>query len=452
MQPNKMGVLSEGKLLISMGIPLSLSMLIQALYNIVDSIFVSYLGENALTAVSLAYPMYMLMISVAVGTGVGMNSLISRRLGARRYEDANKAAANGLMLMACSALAFVLFGIFGVRPFMEAYTKIPEICEMGITYLSICCICCIGLFLQIFCERIMQSQGMNLYAMLMQLVGAVLNIIFDPILIFGLFGFPKMGIAGAAFATVGGQIIGMLFSFLLVLGKHSQVRISLRGFRPSGHVIKKIYQVGLPSIVMQAIGTFMNLLMNGILIVFTETAVAVFGVYFKVQSFAIMPVLGLSNASMSIMAYNYGARNNARLMRTWRLTLTTGIIIMLLFTTVFMLLPNQILSLFNASPDMLRIGHAALTIMPLCLPFAAASISMSMLFQAVGSGFYSMMLSLARQLIVLVPVAWLLAIITNDVTIVWCAIPIAEVVSLLICILFMVKTYRDKIVPLKCSV
>ncbi|MEG2217184.1 MAG: MATE family efflux transporter, partial [Clostridia bacterium] len=275
MQPNKMGVLSEGKLLISMGIPLSLSMLIQALYNIVDSIFVSYLGENALTAVSLAYPMYMLMISVAVGTGVGMNSLISRRLGARRYEDANKAAANGLMLMACSALAFVLFGIFGVRPFMEAYTKIPEICEMGITYLSICCICCIGLFLQIFCERIMQSQGMNLYAMLMQLVGAVLNIIFDPILIFGLFGFPKMGIAGAAFATVGGQIIGMLFSFLLVLGKHSQVRISLRGFRPSGHVIKKIYQVGLPSIVMQAIGTFMNLLMNGILIVFTETAVAV---------------------------------------------------------------------------------------------------------------------------------------------------------------------------------
>ena len=444
----KMGTAPEGKLLFGMAVPLSISMLIQALYNIVDSIFVSYIGENALTAVSLAYPMYMLMISVAVGTGVGINSLISRRLGARQGAEANKAASTGMIVMLCSAAVFVLFGIFGVKPFIHAYTQNEEVRSMGVTYLSICCIVNAGLFMQIFCERVMQAQGKNLYAMLMQLVGAVINIIFDPILIFGLCGFPKMGIAGAAVATVAGQVVGMLFSFLMVFSKRSEVRVSLRSFRPEARVVRDIYAVGFPSIVLQAIGTVMNLVMNAILIGFTETAVAVFGVYFKVQSFALMPLFGMTNAAMSIMAYNFGARNRQRLMRTWRLTMRAGIVMMVLFTAFFLLLPDEILSLFNASPDMLAIGRSALTVMPLCLPIAAASISMSVVFQAVGDGFYSMLLSIARQLVVLVPAAWLLARLTNDVTLVWWSFPIAEVLSLFLCIFLFVRTYRQRIAPL----
>jgi putative MATE family efflux protein len=446
---NKMGVLPEGKLLWNMGVPLSLSMLMQALYNIVDSIFVSYMGEDALTAVSLAYPMYMLMIAVAVGTGVGVNSLISRRLGARRFEDANHAATNGLLLMVISACVFVVFGIFGARPFMGAYTQNPQVLEMGTTYLSIVCTYCIGLFLQVLCERIMQSQGKNLYAMLMQLVGAVLNIIFDPILIFGLLGFPKLGIAGAAIATVGGQIVGMLFSMMMVFSKNSEVRLRLSGFRPDRKIIGEIYQVGLPAVIMQGIGTVMNLVMNAILIVFTETAVAVFGVYFKVQSVALMPLFGVTNAAMSIEAYNYGAHNKKRLMRTWRLTMRAGFIMMVLMTAVFVLFPDEILSLFNASPDMLRIGRAALTIMPLCLPVAALSISMSVVFQAVGNGLYSMFLSLARQLIVLIPAAWILAKVTGDVTAVWWSFPIAEVAGLILCVFFFYRTYKNRIEQLK---
>ena len=444
-QSNRMGVQPEGRLLWSMGVPLALSMMIQALYNIVDSIFVSRIGEDALTAVSLAYPMYMLMISVAVGTGVGVNSLISRRLGAKQYDEANHAASNGLMLMLISAGACMLFGLFGARPFINAYTDDPQLRQMGASYLSLCCIFCVGLFIQVFCERIMQSQGKNLYAMLMQMVGAVINIIFDPILIFGLLGFPRMGIAGAAVATVGGQIIAAGFSLILVFGKKSEVRVRLRGFRPSGRIIKQIYQVGVPSIVLQAIGTVMNLVMNGILIAFTQTAVAVFGVYFKVQSFALMPLFGVTNASMSIMAFNYGARSKKRLMRTWRLTLLSSVVMMLLATTAFLLLPDQILSMFNASADMYRIGRAALTIMPLCLPVAACCISMSVMFQAVGNGMYSMFLSLARQLFVLVPAAWLLAKLTNEVTAVWWSFPIAEAASLAICVAMFLHTYRTRI-------
>ena len=442
---SRMGTLPEGKLLLSMAVPLSASMIFQALYNVVDSIFVSYISEAALTGVSLAYPMTMLMIAVAVGTGVGINSLISRRLGAGERQEANRAADNGLLLMVLSALAFVAFGVFGARPFIMAFTEDPAIVEMGATYLSICCTFCIGIFMQIFCERVMQAQGKNFYAMLMQLVGAVFNIIFDPILIFGLLGFPKMGIAGAAVATVAGQMISMLFSLFLVFSKRSEVRITLKGFRPEGRTIREIYQVGLPSVVMQAIGTVMNLLMNAILIAFADTAVAVFGVYFKVQSFALMPLIGMCNAAMSIMAYNYGARKKDRLMRTWRLAARAGVVMMVLFTLLFVLLPDEILGLFNASEEMLRIGRAALTIMPLALPIAAVNISISVTFQAVGNGMSSMFLSLARQLFVLVPAAWLLAKITGEVTAVWWSFPIAELAALVISIVLFRKTYRDRI-------
>ena len=348
--------------------------------------------------------------------------------------------------MILSSLAFVLFGLFGVRPFFNACTDIPELREMGVTYLSICCTFSIGLFLQVFCERIMQAQGKNLYAMLMQAVGAIINIIFDPILIFGLWGFPKLGIAGAAIATVGGQIIACLFSLLLVFSKkHSEVRITIAGFRPNGRIIKEIYSVGLPSAVMQSIGSVMNLVLNVLLIGFSTTAVAVLGAYFKVQSFALMPLFGLTNASMSIMAYNFGARNKSRLMRTYKLTLLTGAVIMVFFTVIFELFPVPILEMFSASGEMLSIGRVAFTVIPLALPIAAFNIATSTLFQAVGNGMYSMWMSLVRQLFVIVPVAWLLATLTNRVDSVWWAFLIAEVVSLALCTWMFSRTYRNRI-------
>lgn len=444
-QPNKMGVMPEGKLLFSMGVPLALSMLTQALYNIVDSVFVSYLGESALTAVSLAFPIFILMISVAVGTGVGINSLISRRLGAHRHEEAELAASNGFVVLLVSSLIFVLFGIFGAKPFIHAYTDVPDTAAYGTTYLTIICTFSSGLFMQVFCERIMQSQGKNFYAMLMQLVGALVNIIFDPILIFGLLGFPKLGIAGAAIATVGGQFTAMLFSLFIILSKKNDVRVRLKGFRPDFATIRGIYEVGFPTIIMQAIGTVMTLIMNGILISFTETAVAVFGVYFKVQSFAVMPLFGLTNAALSIMAFNYGACNRKRLMRTLRLAILVGLILMSVMTALMLLLPNQILRLFNASADMLYIGKSAFTIIPLGLVLASVSICCSTLFQAIGKGSYSMYISLARQLVVLVPVAWLFAHFAGKVTAVWWAFPIAEVFTVIISLAIFSYVYNQRI-------
>ncbi|MEN6636914.1 MAG: MATE family efflux transporter [Clostridiaceae bacterium] len=442
---NKMAIQPEGKLLFGMGAPLALSMMIQALYNIVDSIFVSYLGENALTAVSLSYPIFMLMISVAVGTGVGINSLISRRLGAKRHEEAEHAAGNGFTLMLISMLVFVLFGIFGTRPFMMAYTTNPETLEYGVTYLSIIMICSVGLFMQIYCERILQSQGKNFYVMLVQIAGAVFNIVFDPILIFGLLGFPKLGMAGAAIATVGGQFLAMLISFVLIFSKKNEVRLHAKHLIPRAHVVRKIYAVGAPSIILQALGTVMTLTLNGILIAYTETAVAVFGVYFRVQSIALMPLFGMTNAAMSIIAFNYGAQNKKRVMRTWRLAMISGIVMMLIMTLVFVLLPDQILGLFNATEEMLSIGRSAMTIIPTGLVLASVSIMCSVLFQAIGKGAYSMYLSLARQLIVLVPVAWLLSRLFHEVTAVWWAFPVAEVCTIIIALVMFAKVYRERI-------
>jgi len=442
---NKMGYMPEGKLLFGMGAPLAISMMIQALYNIVDSIFVSYLGENALTAISLSFPIYMLMISVAVGTGVGINALISRKLGAKRHDEAEQAASNGFFVMLLSSVIFVLFGIFGARPFIEAYTSNPETAAFGTTYLSIIMTFSVGVFMQIYCERILQSQGKNFYAMLIQIVGAVFNIIFDPILIFGLLGFPKLGMAGAAIATIGGQILAMIFSFILIFSKKNDVRLKLKGFRPSLPVVRDIYSVGFPTIILQAIGTVMTLIMNGILIAYAETAVAVFGVYFRVQSIALMPLFGMTNAGMSILAFNYGAQNKKRIMRTWKLMLVSGIIMMVIMTLVFILLPDQILGLFNATDEMLRIGRAALTIIPLGLVIASISICCSVVFQAIGMGIYSMYLSLARQLVVLVPVAWVLSRIFGEVTAVWWAFPIAEVVTIVIALIMFSHLYNQRI-------
>ena len=442
---NKMATEPEGKLLFGMGAPLAVSMLIQAVYNIVDSIFVSYLGENALTAVSLSFPIFMLMISVAVGTGVGINSLISRRLGAKRHDEAEQAAGNGLVLMFLSMLVFVLFGIFGTRPFMRAYTNNPETLEYGVTYLSIILTGSVGLFMQIYCERILQSQGKNFYVMLVQISGAVFNIVFDPILIFGLLGFPKLGMAGAAIATIGGQILAMLISFALLFSKKNDVRLRAKHLRLKKPVVRDIYAVGMPTIILQALGTVMTLALNGILIAYTETAVAVFGIYFRVQSIALMPLFGMTNAAMSIIAFNYGAQNKKRVMRTWRLALIAGIAMMLVMMCLFLLLPDQILGLFNATDEMLRIGRAALTIIPIGLVLASVSIVCSVIFQAIGKGAYSMYLSLARQLFVLVPVAWALSKIFHEVTAVWWAFPVSEIFTVIIALWMFANIYHTRI-------
>ena len=446
---NKMGYMPEGRLLFGMSLPVVISMLAQALYNVIDSIFVTRLSEDALTAVSLAFPIQMLMIAVAVGTGIGMNALISRRLGERRFEDANAAAGNGLFLLFVSSMVFLLFGLFGVRPFFNAFvSEAPLIRDMGMDYLSICCVLSFGIFLQMGAERIMQAQGKTVYVMLMQITGALVNIVLDPILIFGLLGFPRLGVAGAAYATVAGQFASMILSFLLVFCTRHDIRLHWRHVRPNGAVIRQIYAVGLPSIIMQSIGTVMNLLMNALLIAYTTTAVAVFGVYFKIQSLVFMPVFGMTSAAMSILAFNYGARCKKRMERTFRLMLLSSLSIMTLGMLCFQLFPAEIFSIFDASPEAVRIGTVALRTISPCFVTAAVSISASILFQAVNRGFYSMFLSLSRQLLVLVPAAALLSLFTHNLDRIWLAYPIAEIVCFIISLCMLRHVNRTIIAPL----
>lgn len=446
---NKMGILPEGRLLFTMSLPMVISMLLQALYNIVDSIFVTRISEDALTAVSLAYPIQMLMIAIAVGTGVGMNALISRRLGEKRFDEANSAATNGLFILLVSSLVFVLFGLFGVRPFFDAFVDDkPEIRQMGIDYLTICCTLSFGVFLQIGIERIMQAQGKTVFAMIMQLTGAVINIVFDPILIFGLLGFPKLGVAGAAYATVGGQIVAMALSFFLLFCTKHDIKVSFRRFRPSAIVLRQIYAVGLPSIIMQAISTVMNLVMNALLIAYTTAAVAVFGVYFKIQSIVFMPVFGMNNASMSIIAYNYGAHNKKRMLHTYRLTLIAALAIMGVGLACFQIFPSEIFSLFEASPETMRIGTVALRSISPCFVVAAVGITNSTLFQAVNRGVYSMILSLLRQLVALVPAALLISALTHNLDLIWFSFPIAEVFSLFVSLWMLRRVHKTILDPM----
>ncbi|HWR22558.1 MAG TPA: MATE family efflux transporter [Feifaniaceae bacterium] len=445
--PNKMETLPVNRLLIGMAAPVMLSMFIQACYNIVDSIFVSRLSENALTAVSLAFPIQMLMISVAVGTGVGMNSFISRRLGERRYEEANLGASNGLFLLALSALLFTVLGLTLTEPFFRLFTDDPEIVALGVDYLSICMTYCFGVFLQIGCERILQATGNTLYPMLMQLSGAITNIILDPILIFGYLGFPAMGIAGAAIATVIGQMVGMLLSLCLIFFKEHDVKLRIRGFRPDARIIRDIYAVGAPSIVMQSIGTVMTFGLNKILILFTPTAVSVLGIYFKMNSFLFMPVFALNGAALSIIAYNFGARLKKRVTDTLKTTILYGLGIMTLGIVLFQLFSREMLLLFEASPDMLRIGVPALRIISLSFPGAAVGIACSTFFQALGKGTLSMLMSLTRQLFAILPIAYLLAELSG-LSAVWFAFPIAELVSFALCMFFLVSVHRKMIRPL----
>ena len=447
---NKMGSRPVKPLLLSMALPMILSMGVQALYNVVDSIFVSQLNEAALTAVSLAFPVQNLMIAVAVGTGVGINSLLSRKLGEKDFESANRTAVNGIFIGAVSYVVFALLGVLFSRTFFEMQLKDEQILAYGVDYLWVVMVFSVGLFMQIIWERLLQATGKMVCHMFAQVAGAVTNIILDPILIFGVpaLGIPRMEVLGAAIATVTGQILGMTLAIIFNLTLNKEIRLSFRRFRPNGEIIKGIYSVGLPSIVMQAIGSVMTFGMNKILLTFSTTAAAVFGAYFKLQSFIVMPVLGLNNAALPVVAYNYGARRPDRMKETIRTSVIWAVCLMLLGVLAFQLLPELMLSWFQASEDMLSVGVPALRIISLSFLVAGISIVLSGSFQALGNGVLSLLMSLCRQLIVILPLAYLFAKYFG-LTAVWLAFPIAEIVSLLMGITFFRKMYREKIAPLE---
>ena len=441
---NKMGVMPISRLLFTMSLPMILSMLVQALYNVIDSIFVARLGETALAAVSLAFPVQNLIIAVSTGTGVGVNALLSRSLGEKNQRNANLAAVNGLFVFFLSYLLFAVFGIFFARIYFTVQTSNPEIIRQGTTYLSICSIFSFGIFLEIALERIMQSTGRTIYNMITQGLGAIINIILDPILIFGLFGFPRMGILGAAVATVIGQIIAMLLLLYFNIRKNSDVNLNMRRFRPDTAIIAEIYRVGLPSIIMQSISSVMTFGVNKILLLFSETAVSVFGIYFKLQSFIFMPVFGLNNAMVPIVAYNYGAARKDRIMKTIRSSVTAAVAIMLAGLAIFQIFPEQLLYLFDASEHMMGIGVPALRIISLSFLFAGYCIVIGSVFQALGNGVYSLITSAARQLVCILPAAWFFAA-EFGLHAVWYAFPLAEIISVVLTTVLFRRIYQKKI-------
>ena len=430
-----LGTMKMSRLVPKVSVPIMFSMLVQALYNVVDSIFVAQYSADALTAVSLAYPLQMLMIAVSTGLGVGINSLISRKLGEKRHDEALDAARNGLLLQLCGYAMFLIFGAFLARPFFTVMTDSPVLQDLGGTYLSIVCSMSVGLFLAITFERMMQATGNSMLSMITQTVGAVVNIILDPIMIFGWFGCPAMGVAGAAYATIIGQLSGMTLGFILNQKKNIELKLSLRGFRPDGHIISRILSVGFPSIIMQSITSVMNVLFNMILTPFGNAAINVLGVYFKLQSFIFMPVFGLSNGLVAIVGYNYGAKLRARVYEAIKVALIIAIAIMIVGMVLFMAAPEMLLSMFEAegSREMTEIGVVALRVICSCFIFAAIGITLSTVFQAVGKGSYSLLMSLCRQMIVLLPSAWLLAQV-GGVNAVWWSFPCAEIASLVLCL------------------
>lgn len=448
MKENKMGTMPVKQLIISMSLPMMISMLMQALYSVVDSIFVSHLSEQALAAVTYAFPLQNMMIALGSGTGVGINALLSRSLGERRFDRSDAAANTGLLLTFCNALLFMVIGLFGSHAFIATQTSLPEIREMGATYLSIVCGFSFGLFFQMTFERLLQSTGLTIYSMASQLSGAIINTILDPIMIFGLLGCPRFGVAGAAYATVIGQCSAALIGLVLNLKKNTEIHYSFRGIlSPKAETIGRIYYVGVPSILMMSIGSAMTYGMNQILSIFSDTAVAVFGVYFKLQSFFFMPVFGLNNGVIPVLAYNYGARKKERIREALRFSMLVAVAIMGLGTLLFQLFPARLLGFFNASEEMLQIGVPALRIISLSYMVAGACIAMGSIFQAFSRSFYSLFVSIGRQLVALLPVAWLLSR-TGSVTMVWWAFPIAEVVSGILSVIFFRKLYKEVVDPM----
>lgn len=459
LKENKMGVMPVGKLMINMSLPMVISMLIQALYNVVDSIFVARIEgqssaagvNNALTAVGLAFPVQLLMLSVAIGTAVGMNSLMSRRLGEKRFEEANAAASNGLFLEFVSALVFLVLGLTVIGPFFRLFQVDDKLYPLCVSYLRICMVFGLGLFIHLGFDRILQSMGKTTLSMAAQTAGALTNILFDPILIFGWFGLPKLGVAGAAIATVMGQWVSMVIAMLLVVRGQHEVKVSFRGFRPSGRSIKEIYRVGAPSIVMQGIGSIMNSGMNFVLSNFLTDGmgVAIMNIYYKMQSIIFMPMFGITNASMSILAYNFGARNYQRLTAVWRKTLAACVIIMTLGFLCFQIFPRDIVSVFDTEGVLSAAGIKAFRTISIHFPIAAVCITIGTLFQATGRGFYSMIVSLMRQLVVLLPAAAILALVTRNLDAVWWAFLIAECMSLAVSLICLRRLQRNELASIR---
>ncbi|WP_438600034.1 MATE family efflux transporter [Faecalibaculum rodentium] len=447
MNENKMGVQPVNRLLVSMSVPMMVSMLVQALYNVVDSIFVASLSEDALTAVSLAFPWQNLMIAVGVGTGVGVNAWLSRCLGEKDQRSANATAENGIFLAMASYLVFAVTGMLISRPFFTLQTSSAVIAEEGFQYMWIVSVFGIGLFLQTMNEKILASTGRTNLTMVSQLAGAAINIVLDPIMIFGLFGFPALGVAGAAIATVTGQIIGGLLGVWFNSRLNREIQIRFRGFRPDRGIIGHIYSVGLPSIILQSIGSIMTFSMNQILISFSTTAAAVLGVYFKLQSFVFMPIFGLNNGMVPIVAYNYGAAKPVRIMKTLKLAIAYALSIMGVGLLLFQLLPGVFLDLFQASDNMKSIGIPALRIISLCFVPAGFGIICGSFFQAMGHGMIAMWVSIVRQLGALIPLAWLLSR-TGQLNLVWLAFPLAEIVAVLITTFGLRRVIRTQIRPL----
>jgi len=454
---NKMGVMPVGRLLLTMALPLAMSMIVQALYNVVDSIYVAGYSQNAVTALSLAFPIQNLQIGCATGVAVGMNSLLSKSLGENNRERANQAAGNGIFLTAIMIGLFMLFGVFGAEAYYRMQPISEETARGGTEYTAICCIFTLGIFVEILGERLLQASGRTIYTMFTQGTGALTNILLDPLFIYGneALGIPSMGVAGAAVATVIGQWVAAIMAIIFNLKCNPDVQFGFKYLRPRKEILGKILTVGVPSMVMMAIGSVMNFGMNRIFLGFPEigeTASGVFGVYFKLQSFFLMPIFGLNNASVSIVAYNYGARQPKRITGTLKRAVGTAMAVMLLGLTVFQVFPETLMSIFSTSEDarsshFVQIGISALKIVSFHFPLAAVSIALGASFQALGNGIYSTITSLCRQLIVLLPAAYLLSL-TGEVNAVWWSFPIAEVVSMTVTLLFYARIYRQKIKPM----
>ena len=452
LRDNKMRTMPVGKLLFTMALPLAISMLVQAFYNVVDSVYVSRISESAVTALSLAFPVQNLMIGFATGVGVGMNALLSKSLGEGNRERANKAAGNGILLSLICVALFMIFGVVGAKPYYAMQSDVAETVAGGASYIGICSIWCLGIFVEIIGERLLQASGRTIYTLFTQGTGAVLNIILDPIFIFGveILGIAPMGISGAAVATVAGQWVAAILAIIFNLTKNPDVQLGLKYCRPDGYIVKKILAVGIPSIIMMAIGSVMNFGMNQILLSFKsygETAAGVFGIYFKLQSFILMPLFGINNASISIIAYNYGARQPKRITGNLKCALGAAMGIMLFGVALFQLLPDQLLGIFNPSDTFLELGRSALRVISLHFPLAAIGIALSASFQAMGNGIYSTIISLMRQLVVILPAAYLLSL-TGNVHAVWWSFPIAEVVSAVTSLFFYSRIYRQRIKPM----
>ncbi len=442
-----MGYMPIFKLVVNMSLPMIISMLVQALYNVVDSMFVSRVSENALTAVSLAFPAQNLMIGVATGTAVGVNALLSKSLGEKNYKRANQIAENGIFLSFIGFLIFLIFGLFGTEVFFRTQTDIEDIISSGVDYLRVCSCFSFGIFGQIIFERLMQSTGRTFYTMITQGVGAIINIVLDPIFIFGYFGLPAMGAKGAAIATVIGQIIAFIIAVILNKKKNTDIDLKLKEFRPNLKIIGRIYSIGIPSIIMVAVGSIMTFSINKIVIAFTETAAAVFGVYFKLQSFVFMPLFGMNNGVIPIISFNYGARNKQRVMKTIGVAILFALFFMAIGLAAMQILPKELLSIFNASDQMIKIGVPALKTISISYIFAGFSVVLISVFQAFGKGLFSMSISIARQLVVLVPCAYLLSK-TGELDNVWWAFPIAEVMSVLVAGAFFIYLYKKVITKL----